>query len=322
MSNRTALEQAVYRDFGYADSPATAISNRVRGYLNDRHRRLLTLPGTEICRRETGPAVTLVANQAIYALDMPVQKVLSIRDTTNDQRLVQRDLDWYRRVDPDPQSGTQEYWIPMRWGPALRDVGGAGLWVASSDAADTNVNVSVETIDTNGSVTTVPANTDGGTRVAIGAATNHQRLLRFNADVAAVGVLSLFDAAVAGNTVSKILLGRTMAQFLEIALWPTPAAADTIVVDYVHYIRDFTVAYDEPQLPPDFHYLVALGAKIDEANKKDDKARVEQWMGDWNEGKRLLINFLNNHAETIIVPGELDDTGRSNLGANFPVGVW
>ena len=322
MSNRTALERFVYDDFGYASSPAAAISTRIRGYLNDRHRRLLTLPGTEICRRETGPSVTLVANQAIYALDMPIQKVLSIRDTTNDQRLVQRDLDWYRRVDPDPQSGTQEYWIPMRWGPALRDIGGTGLWVASSSASDTDVNVSVETIDTNGSVTTVTANTDGVTRVAIGAATNHQRLLRFNADAAAVGVLSLFDAAAAGNTVSKILLGRTQAQFLEIALWPTPAAADTIVVDYVHYIRDFTVAYDEPQLPTDFHYLVALGAKIDEANKKDDKARVQQWMGEWETGKRLLINFLNNHAETIIVPGELDDTGRSNLGAAFPAGMW
>ena len=317
--NRTALEQSVYRDFGYADSPAAAISSRVRGYLNDRHRRLLSLPGTELLRRETGPSVTLVASQAVYALDMPIQKVLNIRDTTNDNLLVARDLEWYRRVDPDPQTGTQEYWIPMRWGPALRDIGGTGLWVASSSASDTDVNVSVETIDTNGSVTTVTANTDGVTRVAIGSATNHQRLLRFNADAAAVGVLSLFDAAVAGNTVSKILLGRTQAQFIEIALWPTPAAADVIVVDYVHYIRDFTVAYDEPQLPTDFHYLVALGAKIDEAHKKNDLERVKQWQLEWSEGQARLIAFLC--ADTLIVPGE-GATERSNLGPAFPSGVW
>ena len=42
--NRTALYNAVARDFGYGDisaSPPAAITNRIYGYLNDRHRRLL-----------------------------------------------------------------------------------------------------------------------------------------------------------------------------------------------------------------------------------------------------------------------------------------
>jgi len=319
---RQDLERSVYRDFGYADSPATAILNRVRGYLNDRHRRLLTIPGTEILRRETGPSQALTASTAIYVPNLPAQKILSIRDTTNDRTLIQRDLDWYRRVDPDPTTGTQEYWIPMKWTPALRDIDGTGLWVVSTSASDTTQTVSVETIDTNESVTQTTAALNGTTRVQIGTATNHQRLVRFAVDATAVGVVELYDAAAAGNRVSAIHLGRTTAQFIQIALWPTPAAADTIVVDYVHYIRDFSTAYDEPQLPPDFHYLVALGAKIDEAHKKEDMVRMRQWQAEWDEGRRALIHFLSSHADTIIVPGELDTTGRSNLGGAYPAGVW
>ena len=134
--NRTALEQAVYRDFGYADSPASAVSSRIQGYLNDRHRRLLILPGMEKFRMETG-TTTLVASTSTYALDMPIQKILKVVDTTNDHALEQRSLDWWRRVDPDPTTGTQEYWIPMRWSPALRDIGGTGMLIVRTAAADT-----------------------------------------------------------------------------------------------------------------------------------------------------------------------------------------
>lgn len=318
--NRTALLNAVTRDFGYADSPASAISTRIFGYLNDRHRRILTRQGLEKLRMQTG-TLTLTASTAVYGLDMPIQKLLKVTDTTNDQTLEQRSLDWYRRVDPDPQNGTQEYWIPLRWGPALRDVGGTGLWVVSTSASDTDVNVSVETFDSNGSHTSTTANTDGTTRVQIGTATNHQRLVRFAADVAAVGVLELYDAASSGNKVSAIHLGRTNAQFLTIALWPTPGAADALRFDYMHHIRDFSVAYDEPQLPLDFHYLVAVGAKIDEARKKDDD-RVRQWQDEWTEGIVQLENFVNNFTDTLIIPGLPERTGRSNLGGAYPDGLW
>jgi|SRR3990167_3635555 len=320
--NRQELERAVYRDFGYADSPASAVSTRIQGYLNDRHRRLTTLPGLEIFRRETA-TLALTASTATYSLAMPIQKIVKVVDTTNDQPLYERSLSWYRHVDPDPQTGTQEYWIPLRWSPALRDIGGTGLWVVSSSATDSNVNVNVETIDANNSLTATTANTDGTTRVQVGTATNHQRLLRFSADAAAVGVLSLYDAATSGNQVSVITLGRTNANFLVIALWPTPAAADTLRLDYITWIRDFSQAYDEPQLPHDFHYLVSLGGKIDEARKKGSEFRQQrmEWQVEYEAGLRNLYAFTTIN-ERVIVPGELSDTGRSNLGPAFPSGTW
>src|SRR3990167_8058673 len=104
---RTELLNAVTRDFGYADTPATAVSARIIGYLDDRHRRLTTLPGMDIFRRETA-TLTLTASTAEYTLDMPIQQVVRLVDTTNDQVLTERSLAWYRMVDPDPTTGTQE----------------------------------------------------------------------------------------------------------------------------------------------------------------------------------------------------------------------
>lgn len=319
---RTDLYNSVARDFGYrdiADSPPAAITNRVFGYLNDRHRRLLLRPGLEKLRMQT-QTLTLTASTAVYALDLPIQKLLKVVDTTNDHALEQRSLDWYRRVDPDPQTGTQEYWIPLRWSPALRDIGGTGLWAVSTFSGDTQT-VNVETINSLGSSTQATVALTGTTRVQLGTAVNHQRLIRFTVSAAATGVVELYDAASSGNRVSAIQVGRTAAQFLTIALWPTPAAADTLRLDYLHFIRDFSVAYDEPQLPFDFHYLVAVGAKIDESRKKDD-ARVRQWQEEWTEGINMLEAFVNNYTDTIIVPGLSERAGRSNLGPAYPSGLW
>lgn len=325
--NRTALFNSVARDFGYPDvgsSPAAAITNRIYAYLNDHHRRLASLPGAELLRRETGPSITLTASTAVYGLMMPIERVLQVVDTTNDRVLQRRDLDWYRMVDPDPATCTQEFWIPLRYGAAVADCGSTGIWAVSSSASDTAVNVHVETIDAVGNHTASGAVTlTGTTRVQIGTATNHQRVVQFSADSTPVGYISLYNASSSGTEVSRISLGRTVSSHLEIALWPTPAAADTIVVDYVHHIRDFNVAYDEPQLPEDFHYLVALGAKMDEALKKEDLERFKYWSAQYEDGKRKLIHWLANPGGgEVIVPGVLDQTGRSNLGGAFPAGVW
>ena len=325
--NRTALEQSVYRDFGYADSPASAVSARVQGYLNDRHRRILTRPGTERLRMETGTFST-VASQAAYSLDMPIERILKLSDTTNDNPLYERGLDWYRQVEPDSTNtgGTPMYYIPLRYSPALRSIGGTGLWIVSTSASDTTQTAHVETIDTNGSMTSATATFNGTTRVQVGTATNHQRLLRFSSSAVGVGVLELYDASSSGNKVSSIFLSRTNAQFWVIALWPLASAVNTIQVDYVHHIRDFVVAYDEPQLPLDFHYLVAIGAKIDECRKKGERgdSRIQQWQAEWEEGIKRLQYFIESGPDTIIVPGRIgmDIDRLSNLGPAFPSGRW
>jgi hypothetical protein len=311
---RDDLEADLYRDFGYATSPATAVTTRIRAYLNTRHRRLLGMPGLEKLRWQTQTFST-VASTPIYGLDMPIAKVLKLADTTNDQPLWQRGLDWYRTIEPDTSaaSGTSQYWIDMGHSPALRDIGGTRLDVVSTSASDTTQTALVETINSVGSITSTTAALNGTTRVQIGTATNHQRLLRFAVSAAGVGEIELYDAAAAGNLVSQIEVGRTSAQFQQIALWPTPSAIVTIQIDFLHHIRDFTTAYTEPQLPLDFHWLVALGAKIDEARQKGSDARQKEWTPEYEQGIRDLLAFLTSSYDSLTVPGEADEPRRSNL---------
>ncbi len=312
------LEADVYRDFGYAATPASTVTTRIDAYLNNRHRRILSLPGLENLRTQTGTFAT-VASQAQYGLDMPIAKVLKITDTTNDQPLWQRGLDWYRIVEPDSSaaSGTSQYWIDRGLSPALRDIGGAVLYVVSTAAGDAMATL-VETITTVGAIQSNLTTLNGITRVVVNSVgtTNHQRLLRFSVATAATGEIELYDNSVGGNLVSQIEVGRTTAQFQQIALWPTPSAAVTMQVDYIHHIRNLTSAsYAEPQLPLDFHYLVSLGAKIDEARYQQHDSRTAEWQREYDQGIRDMLAFVTSTYDTVIVPGDLYDIRRSNLSS-------
>lgn len=312
---RDDLEADVYRDFGYAAAPAASVTTRIRAYLNTRHRRILTTPGLEKLRRLTGTFST-TASTPVYGLNMAIAKLLKLTDTTNDQPLWQRGLDWYRIVEPDASAatGTSQYYIDMGQGPALRDIADTGLWVVSLSASDTTQTVAVETINALGSITSATAALNGLTRVQIGTSINHQRLLRFAVSATTVGEIELYDAAAAGNLISRIAVGRTASQVLQLALWPTPAAVVTIQVDALHHIRDFTTAYTEPQLPLDFHWLVALGAKIDEARQKGNDNRQGEWLGEYHRGIADLLTFLTASYDTVMVPGADDEAWRrSNL---------
>jgi len=317
------IEQSVYRDFGYKDNPAPDVSTRVRGYINDRQRRILGMPGMQALRLETGTFAT-VASTPTYALQMPIQQIIAIRDTTNQRRLTMRGLSWYRTAEPDPSatSGTPEIWVPMRLTPALRAIGGTGLWVVSTSTSDSiEVEVHVETERTNGQIGDETVTLDGTTRVALGSDTDHQRLTRFSISGEPAGSVELYDAAVAGNLVSRIVSGRTNAQFQEIALWPQPSSALTLAVDYARYITNMCGKYDEPLLPADFHYLLTLGAKIDEARKRDD-SRWREWQSEYNQGIPLLYNWASNVPEQVVIPGDSTEDVGSNLGSWFPSGRW
>lgn len=328
--NRASLQLAITQDFGYADTPAAAVSTRIQGYLNDRHRRILARQGLEKLREQTATIAT-VASTPTYSLDLPIEKVLKLSDQTNNYPLYERSLDWYRQMDPDQSvhSGTPQYWINMGLNAALRDISittGSGLWVVSTSATDTTQTVHVETIDANGAMTSATATVNGLTRVVIGAATNHMRLVRFSISAVGVGNIELYDAVAAGNKVSYIGLSRTSAQFQKLAIWPTPGGAYTLYLDYLQQIRDFVVAYDEPQLPLDYHWLLRVGASIDEARKKGEKGddRIKDWVHEYEQGLAQLINFVENGPDTLFIPGRIqnDFDHGSNLGSFFPSGRW
>ena len=321
--NLQALERRVYRVTGYVDSPAADVVTRIRMFINEWHRRLLTMPGMEQLRDDT-ITFSSVANSARYALPQVVSRVKKLSETTNDRTLEMRTLDWYRTVDPDPATGTPFVWVPLGLKPVARQPATTGVWVASSSASDTTQTADIIGIRAGGylhepSVVTL----NGLTRVPLGALTDYIEVVEFNISAAAVGTVSLYDALAGGNELARIAINQTAAQYVTILLYPTPSAAVTYNLDYVRNILDLSRASDVPLLPEDYHDILSLGAIYEELLRKDDARWREQYRMLENR-KVELFQHLFNPPDYLPVPGQTFGplTVGSNLGPWYPAGRW
>lgn len=320
--NLNAIELDVTRRLNYSDVPPPAVKSRLDGFVNQRHRQILAMPGMQRLRDDSITFAS-VASQATYAMGPAVSRINTIYDgTTNQLKLEERTIQWLRRVDPRLASaGTPEAWIPLSIKQTQAQPATTGLWAVSTSASDTQ-QVFVESVRTGGYGNVSAAVTLTGTsRVQIGTLTDHISVEKFYLSTPAVGAVSLYDAVTSGNLLATIPIGSTYARYLTIQLWPTPSGVVTYTVDYTREIADMVNASDEPLLPPDFHYLLSVGVRLDEYEKLDDDRR--QLMQDqWDKGIKRLQHYVINNADYLVIPGESRRPRLSNLGPGFPAGVW
>ncbi len=282
--NFTALSQAVYRRVKLADTPATADATRIQQFINLWHRELLSEPGMDRLRDTTLTFAT-VAGQAQYGLPQSLVKVRDMYDVLNQRQILPATLDWLRAVDPGltATSSTVEFWIPLKgWGALAQPLAtaGVGLWIVSDNAGDTAQKAYLETARAGGvrSGTAVSGGTtlNGLTRVQVGTKTDHVDVIKFYLDAVPAGNVSLYDAAVNGNLLSTITIGRTNARYFMIQLYPTPGAAITVSVDCQRAIEDMVQGTEEPLIPEDFHHGLVHAAAFEEwTNRSDDRSKLE-----------------------------------------------
>jgi hypothetical protein len=109
------IEQDVYRRMGKdTASVDTATQTRIRAFVNQRIRELLTLPDcSELRDLET--TFNSVAGTATVDLPVTIQRINRVIDKTNEIVLTEKTLAWYRLVSPDPASheGTPEAFVPF-----------------------------------------------------------------------------------------------------------------------------------------------------------------------------------------------------------------
>jgi hypothetical protein len=107
-----AIEQDVYRRLGKNTTPDTATQTRVRAFVNQRIRDLLTEPDCSELRNLT-TTFDSVASTAVTDLAVAIERVNHITDTANEIPLTEKSLAWYRQVAPDPsvQEGTPEVFV-------------------------------------------------------------------------------------------------------------------------------------------------------------------------------------------------------------------
>lgn len=284
-----------YRRMNNGASPVPAVITRYTAFANETHRQILTLPGLDALRDDTTTVAT-VANAPRSSLPPSLARIKLIQDRTNMRLLKPLTLNEIRRRDPGLSStGTPlAYALVGTVQVGAQPSAATGVWAVSSSASDTTPQVNVEAIRTGGYLHT-PAQTTltGTTRVAIGSQTDYTEITKFSLNTPAVGDVTLYDAAAAGNILAVIPKGQTYARYVSIHWHPIPATAQTLYVDYTRQVTDLVSPTDEPLLPLDFHWLIPCGIRWKEYEKaSDDRYTVAK--AEFETG----IKGLRNWAQT------------------------
>lgn len=263
-----------------------------------------------------------MASTPTYALPQGVARLKSLYETTNDTVLAPRSLDWYRRAYPDTAAvtGTPDNYVDLGYlGIAVQPSDASSIFVDSTSASDTNT-AYLEGYRTGGYFVSKSVSMTGTTAVNISAAISDWVFLtKFYLSAAAVGEVTLHEDASGGTELARIPLGQTHARYRRIALAPTPASVISYTCDFEWDAQNMANANDEPLLPPRFHRLIGLGARMKEYEKKDD----ERWAAtrvEFNRGIGDLIYFVASQAVGEPVMGRTQVRRPSQLGAWYPSG--
>lgn len=310
------IEADCYRRLGKNTTADASTQARIRAFINQRQRRILSDIGVERLRDDVFTFVS-VASQQRYALPQGVARINRIWETTNDRVLRLLSLS---EVREDPRAalitGTPDYFVPLGYtAVAAQPSDASQLWAKSTAAGDTQ-NLTIEGVLSTGERRTVTQALTGVTALQIGTLATWVTIERVYVATAAVGTITLLEDSGSGTELARITLGATAPRYYSILLYPTPSAAITYYVDAAFEIADMSVAGDVPYLPPDFHYLLSVGARLDEYEKTDDDRRTIAER-EWTEGITKLKWYLHG-----LPAMSGPQPRRSNLGAYFPAGLW
>jgi len=131
---------------------------------------------------------------------------------------------------------------------------------------------------------------------------------------AAAGTINLHGDSGLLTTLAQIRIGAYRPYYFVLLLYPTPAAVTTYTMDSTREIVDMTEDTDEPFLPPDFHDLLSMGARMDEYEKTDD-GRFKVASAEFQQKYKALQFFLQGRASSRYIPrGMRGAQGVNNVG--------
>lgn len=321
-----ALERLEYNPSG-TGSPR----NRIKRMINQHMRTLLADPKFSKLRDGHTPFTT-VASTPLVGIPLGLSRIDRIYDPTNNNiRLFKRSLDWLRQDSrADVNTGTPRCYVEHGLKPIYRypAIAGSGLWAVSTAAGDTTQTVTLQGFRVDGYQFNPSAVTlTGTTRVAIGTRTDYVDIMKLRLSAVCAGDIQLWDAAVSGNQLATIPIGKRTQIFTLLQLYPVPNAAYTYMVEGQREIQDMDDDIDEPTFWRDFHHYLVL--KTIEVELREVKKQIAQADAIFKreveplESKMLLYPLGGD--DSVMVP----DDGRtrvamqgSNLGSWFPNGRW
>lgn len=326
------LQDDTLEKLGYDSSLASSTPRtRIKRFLNQWHRRLLADPMYSKMRHSKLPFAT-VASQLQYGIPPVLATIDRIYDAAlGNPGLELQTPDWIRQ---DNQADINEGipWAYVNYGlrPIYRmpATTGTGIWVASSAAGDVAQSVRMDAVRVGGyDHQAGPTVLTGTARVQVGARTDYTDITKLYLSAVAVGDVSIFDAAAAGNTLGVIPIGKLFSRYQLIQLYPVPASVITYTIEGQLRIFDLAQDVDEPLLPEDFHHLLGICAYYQDMRdvRKQLQAAKLVWEDDIKPEMNKLLDFLINTPDFIIVPQDWRSgpgTLGSNLGSWYPKGRW
>jgi hypothetical protein len=319
---RSELETAILEETGYGSAPDSRVVQRVRRFLNEGVRAVVTEPGLIGLVDSDAPfSFASVASQARYVIPEGLTFLRHIAERTNDWRLQPMSLASYRAIHPDPSSytGTPTHYVPIgRVGVAVQPSDASEIFIDSTSASDVHT-AYVEGLITGGYSQRAAVTMTGTTAVSLNTAlTTFIELNDVFLSHPAVGTVTLHEDASGGTELARIVPGQTRPSYYGFYLWPTPAAAVTYYVDYRRDASGLSANTSEPPWPEDFHeLLVAYGAWREWMFKKDldaaseAKTRYTAWLSKLKYATQLQTDGLP-------VMGRRRRVGHSRLGGEYP----
>ena len=316
------LEADVYRRCGYATSPDATVKTRIDAFINEGQHEIVSEPGMEVLLYDSMTFAS-VANTPTYGLPQVISKIRTLYETTNLIRLRPQSAEWYRAHYPSPTAitGIPTDWVDLGYTAVTTQPAGTGVWAVSTAAGDTTQSAFVEGYRTGGYAYKETIALNGTTRVA-SAQTDYIGVTKFYLSAVGVGAISLYNAAAGGTELVRIPIDGTYARYRTIALVITPASAVTYTVDFEREPLTMSNANDQPFLPPRFHRLLAIGARMREYEKLD-QVRYRIAAAEYGRGMSALRFFVFSQSV-----GQANLRGRdasrrpSRLGAQFAEDRW
>lgn len=320
------IELKVYDRMGFNSTPDSAVTRRMRGYINDAQREILSKKAYSRLRRKTIPAVA-VASSPFMVMAQAAVSIINIADRTNNRNLDVLSLADIRYRDPGLAFGNS---IPdayavinMSAAVAQDPSAAASLFVVSDSAVDgSGLSIAIEGILSDGNYrrATVAMNGLTAVNVDLNCAT-WVYVTKFYASGSAAGTISLHQTSGVGTELARITKGRSYARYTCVHLSPTPSTALTYYCDVNLHVEDMSNVNDEPMIPEDFHWMMECGAMKREYLRRGKMAELQVEQSNWKMGLSDLTGFVrsmggvknNGQRSTHMTRG-------SQLGSNFPAG--
>lgn len=315
----------------YSTSSSTSPRTRIKRLLNQAQKDICTNPVYWGLRDGYIPLVT-VANQVLYGLPISLSRINRIFDSAgNNMRLEKKTLDWLRQDNrADYNTGTPMVYVEHGLKPIYRypAVTGSGLWAVSTAAGDTTQTITVQAVRADGFQHNPSAVTlTGTTRVAIGSRTDYVDVTRIRLSATCAGDIQIYDAAVSGNLLGVIPIGKTTQLYTVIQLYPVAASAYTYIVEGQLALVDMSNNLDEPCFREEFHHILSL--KVIEKELREIKKQLTQ--ADKIRDleivplEQAMAAYKASGDDDVIIPDDGRSRGAmlgSNLGSWYPRGRW